>query len=123
MKNSVAILCSAMILVASVILFASRTVKAQSGAVNFLGANSGTTLALNCPTIPATPSICVVGDGVWLWQSATLGWYKPSAGVAATGVTSWNGQTGAVVYSPPVQPLPPVTSVNGKTGAVVLAIQ
>lgn len=32
MKNSIAILCSAMILLASVILFASRTVKAQSGA-------------------------------------------------------------------------------------------
>lgn len=33
------------------------------------------------------------------------------------GVTSWNGQTGDVVYAPPEAP---VQSVNGKTGAVVL---
>lgn len=33
------------------------------------------------------------------------------------GVTSWNGQTGDVVYTPPEVP---VQSVNGKTGAVVL---
>ena len=120
MKN---LLCCAMLLLASILIFVSHGVKAQSGNVIYLGATAGTTLAANCPAIPTAPSICVVGDGVWLWQSATLGWYKPSAGVAATGVTSRNGQTGAVVYSPPVQPLPPVTSVNGKTGAVVLGIQ
>lgn len=33
------------------------------------------------------------------------------------GVTSWNGQTGDVVYTPPEVP---VQSVNGKTGVVVL---
>ena len=33
------------------------------------------------------------------------------------GVTSWNGQTGDVVYTPPEAP---VQSVNGQTGAVVL---
>lgn len=33
------------------------------------------------------------------------------------GVTSWNGQTGDVVYTPPEAP---VQSVNGKVGAVVL---
>lgn len=31
-----------------------------------------------------------------------------------TGVTSWNGQTGDITYTPPV------TSVNGETGAVYL---
>lgn len=35
------------------------------------------------------------------------------------GVTSWNGQTGAVVYTPPAAP---VQSVNGQTGAVSLTI-
>lgn len=33
------------------------------------------------------------------------------------GVTSWNGQTGDVVYTPPAAP---VQSVNGRTGAVVV---
>lgn len=33
------------------------------------------------------------------------------------GVTSWNGQTGDVIYTPPEAP---VQSVNGKVGAVVL---
>ena len=36
-----------------------------------------------------------------------------------TGVQSWNGQTGNVVYEAPV---PPVTSVNGQTGNVQIAI-
>ena len=35
------------------------------------------------------------------------------------GVTSWNGQTGDVVYTPPIAP---VQSVNGQTGDVVLNI-
>lgn len=85
MKN---LLCCAMLLLAGILIFVSHGVKAQSGNVIYLGAMAGTTLAANCPAIPAVPSVCVVGDGVWLWQSATLGWYKPSAGVAITGVTS-----------------------------------
>lgn len=57
---------------------------AQSGSVNFLGSIAGTTNAANCGT-PVTPSLCVVGNGVWIWQSAATGWFLPTPPVPATG--------------------------------------
>ena len=95
--------------------------KAQNGQIVFLGATSGTTLAANCPATPATPSQCVVGDGVWIWQNSTQGWFKAGP-PTASGVVSFNGRTGVVVPIPTDYP-DTVTSVNGKTGAVVLSIQ
>src|ERR1700677_1539554 len=59
-----------------------QRVYAQSGQVIFLGAISGTTAAANCGT-PTTPSLCVVGDGVWIWQSGASSWVKITTGAAA----------------------------------------
>jgi hypothetical protein len=69
-----------------------------------------------CPAVAAsTTQYCFATDGIW--QSVNGGAYAQVGVPVAAGVTSWNGQTGAVTYTPPA---PPVTSVNGKTGAVVL---
>jgi hypothetical protein len=104
-----------------IVAFMAGAIYAQSGAVNFMGSMPGTTKAANCGT-PTSPSICAVGDGIWIWQNATIGWCQPGiscpAPAASSGVTSWNGMTGVVTYTPPAAP---VTSVNGKTGAVSIA--
>lgn len=91
------------------------TVHAQSAvAFTMQGGGPHTT----CAT-PATGSyfLCPATDGIWVSNngSAYFQILPPVSGV--TGVTSWNGQTGAVIYNAPV---PPVLSVNGKTGVVVL---
>ena len=110
-----------------------RVARAQVSPVIFIGASSGTTLAANCPATPATPSLCLVGNGVYAWQNSTTGWF-PLAPATSAGVTSFNGRTGAVVpaandyafsqlsgvATAAQVPAPPVTSVNGKTGVVVL---
>lgn len=73
------------IVLAVLVLYGHDRVKAQSGQVVFLGATAGTTLAANCPTTPATPSVCVVGGGVYAWQTAAQGWFllaPPTAAVA-----------------------------------------
>jgi len=75
------------IMLAALVLYGHDRVKAQTGQIVFLGATTGTTLAANCPAAPTTPSMCVAGDGVWQWQSATTGWYKSAAAVATAGVT------------------------------------
>ena len=72
---------------------------AQTGSVVWFTATAGTTLAGNCPTAPANPSLCLVGDGFWVWQNAASGWYKPLATAPAGGVTSVNGKTGAVTIA------------------------
>jgi hypothetical protein len=66
------------------------------------------------PTVGQTTS-CLVSDGLWI--SVNGGAFTRIDVPVAAGVTSWNGQTGVVVYAPPASP---VVSVNGKTGAVVL---
>jgi hypothetical protein len=103
---------------AALVLYGHDRVRAQTGQIVFLGATAGTTLAANCPATPTTPSICVVGAGVYVWQTAAQGWFLLAPPTATAGVTSWNGLTGAVTYTAPTAP---VTSVNGKTGAVTLA--
>ena len=95
------------------LVYTSRT-KAQSGQVVYFGSVAGTTLT-NCGT-PTQPTLCIVATGVYAWQNSTQGWFLLGP-TGSAGVTSWNGQTGAVTYVPAA---PPVTSVNGKTGAVVL---
>lgn len=93
------------LVLAVISLWGHFNARAQSGQVIFLGATSGTTLAANCPAAPATPSVCVVGDGVWNWQSAATGWFKAAppaaAGVASISVNGGTAQTGAVALTIP----------------------
>jgi len=108
MKSHTAILCSTMLLLASALLYLSvRPVEAQTGNIIFLGATTGTTLAANCPAAPTTPSECVVGDGVWIWESSTTGWFKPTAsltgGVTQITVNGGTAQTGAVALTIPTK--------------------
>lgn len=96
------------------IAFQAGHVYAQSGAVIYLQSTAGTTLAANCGT-PATPSICVVGSGVAIWQNSTDGWFTPQKSTAVAGVTSLsvNGgvaQTGAVALSVPTTALSVTTT-------------
>jgi len=70
---------------------------------------------------------CFANDGLWVSLNGAA--FTQIGVVAVTGVTSFNGRTGAVI---PVTgdytytqiagtpPSAPVTSVNGKTGVVVL---
>lgn len=113
MKNTIVICLIAILLV---VLFFIGTVKAQTGQVVFLGATSGTTLAANCPATPTTPSVCVVGDGMWVWQSSTTGWFKPvPAAAPVAGVQKVNGvapgTTGNVTVS--CADSAPVATVTG----------
>ena len=71
----------------------------------------------SCPAIVANQTIyCYATDGPF-WSKQGAAYVSMLAPPVVAGVTSWNGQTGAVTYTPPP---PPVTSVNNKTGAVVL---
>jgi len=73
----------------------------------------------SCIVTASTTQICFASDGLWLSVNGAA-YAQVQSGAVVTGVTSFNGQTGAIVYSPPA---PAVTSVNGKTGVVVLSIQ
>lgn len=69
-------------------------------------------------TVPPSTTYCFASDG--LWQSVNGAAYTQVGIVAVTGVSSFNGRTGAVV--PVASDYPnAVTSVNGRTGAVVLS--
>ena len=61
--------------------------------------------------------MCLASNGLFVSFNGGA-WTQVSAGAVTTGVTSWNGMTGAVTYTPPTAP---VTSVNGKTGAVIIS--
>jgi len=95
-----------------------RTVKAQvpANAATIVGGGPVSTCAK-----PATGLVflCVGTDDIIASKNGSVPISVFSVPVAV-GVTSWNGQTGNVVYAPPA---PPVNSVNGKTGAVILGIQ
>jgi hypothetical protein len=71
----------------------------------------------NCPA-PATgiTLICFTTDKGMIQSINGAAYVAPTS----AGVTSFNGQTGAITYTPPAAP---VTSVNGKTGAVTLSLQ
>ena len=63
---------------------------------------------------------CFASDGLWVSLNGAA--YTQVGVVAVTGVSSFNGRTGAVLPVPSDYP-DAVTSVNGKTGAVVLTVQ
>lgn len=91
------------------------TVQAQSA--NVYQITGAWDLHTSCkPTVGQTTT-CQASDGFWI--SVNGGAFTRVDVPVAAGVTSWNGQTGVVVYTPPPHP---VASVNGKTGAVVLTI-
>lgn len=62
--------------------------------------------------------LCVASDGVWVSNNGAAYFQVTAPTAPVASVTSWNGLTGAVTYTPPAAP---VTSVNGKTGAVSIA--
>ena len=63
--------------------------------------------------------LCQATDGTWVSNNGGA-YFQILPSTAVAGVTSWNGLTGAVIYTPPTAP---VMSVNGKTGAIVLTVQ
>jgi hypothetical protein len=102
------VLCS--VILSTLVNWQPKKVEAQgTGGAYTEGVATGTTIA-NCPApIPAYTLWCYAGDGS-INRSI-----NGAAFVAYTGgVTSFNGQTGAITYTAPV------VSVNGKTGTVVL---
>jgi hypothetical protein len=62
------------------------TVYAQSGNVNFIGSIAGTTMTANCGA-PTTPSLCIVGDGVWVMQAGSTTWAKIGGGAVSPTLT------------------------------------
>ena len=77
----------------------------------------GSGLHTACTVTATTTTYCFASDG--LWVSTNGGAYSQIGVVAVTGVSSFNGRTGAVMPVPSDYP-DAVTSVNGKTGVVVL---
>ena len=75
------------------------------------------TLANCAPIVAGQTQSCYAVEGIAVSIKGAPYVLVPLS-AAVTGVTSWNGQTGAVTYAPPAAP---VSSVNGKTGAVVLS--
>ena len=101
------------------LLFGASAEMLHTHIVHAQGAGAGTFSGSGPHTSCTTPVagsyfLCVATDGIWISNNGAAYFQvvAPSAGVA-----SWNGQTGAVTYTPPAYP---VTSVNGKTGAVVI---
>lgn len=89
---------------------------AQAATFGWAFVNSAT--LAGCPNTADTTFCKVTGDGMYLSLAAGAAFQKVPVGPqATTGVTSWNGQTGAVTYTPPAAP---VATVNGKTGNVVI---
>jgi hypothetical protein len=81
----------------------------------------------SCTVTASTTQYCFASDGLWVSLNGAV--YTQIGVVAVTGVTSFNGRTGAVLSTTGdytyaqlggTPPSAPVTSVNGKTGAVVL---
>jgi hypothetical protein len=102
-----------------------------TNAVTMWGVGPSSTCA---PSVAGGPAgLCIATDGVFTNAGNGAPWIKfaavpgppgpvgatgaqgPQGPAGAGGVISFNGQTGAVTY------VPPVVSVNGKTGAVVIA--
>jgi len=92
----------------TLVIWACGRVRAQSGNVVFIGATSGTTLSANCPATPTTPSLCVVGGGVYVWQSSTTGWFLPQPASAVSGTL-----TGITICNAAGASCVPATVTNG----------
>jgi hypothetical protein len=96
-------------------LVKERSVKAQS--ISVLQVSGSYASHAACVVVPAQTTACLASDGVWVSLNGAA---FAQVGAGTTGVTSFNGRTGAVV--PVASDYPDaVTSVNGKTGAVVIS--
>jgi hypothetical protein len=89
--------------------------RAQTGAVSVQYPAGDHTL---CVVVPTTTAYCYPNDG--MYQSIKGAAFTQVGIVAVTGVSSFNGRTGAFLPVPSDYPSA-VTSVNGKTGAVILS--
>lgn len=69
------------------------------------------------PNTPPATTFCFTGDGKMTCAVNNAASFSacPGSSGPVSGVTSFNGLTGTVLYTPPV------ISVNGKVGAVVLS--
>lgn len=114
------------IIAVSIVLLGALAMAAQApglwtgSAVNYPVSAAITQSTCSAPAVGVT-NYCTTGVGMFISCNGAA----YIAGVSCTpvvagGVTSWNGQTGAVVYNPPPAP---VQSVNGKVGAVILSLQ
>lgn len=98
-----------------------RNVHAQGTGVPFSIVATGP--LVSCAPIAAnTTQYCFPNEGPAV-SLAGAPWKLVPISTVTAGVTSWNGLTGVVTYTPPAPLPPPVTSVNGKVGAVVLTVQ
>lgn len=90
-------------------------VRAQTTAPWQVGVSSAT--HTSCTVVTGTTQYCFASDGLWVSLNGAAYVQVQTGTPVAAGVTSFNGLTGAVTYTPPV------VSVNGKTGSVILSIQ
>ena len=75
----------------------------------------GTTVA-NCPAVVASVTqTCLVATDEYISRNGAA-WASTSTAPSTIGVTSFNGMTGNISYTPPV------ISVNGKSGNVILGV-
>jgi hypothetical protein len=81
MKNRMLFATFVIVLLCAVAL----ALHAQSGQIIYFGATAGTTKAANCGT-PTVPSLCLAGDGFWIWQNSTQGWFLAAPPSQPTGV-------------------------------------
>ena len=115
------IIIGSLALIAAAALLSHFTARAQTTSAPYQWSVSPSTTIANCMVVPNQTTFCPTGDGhINVSPNGAAFVCAANCGVAANVVTSWNGQTGAVVYTPPP---PPVTSVNNKTGAVILSLQ
>lgn len=72
-----------------------------------------TSTLTNCGT-PTTPSICIVGTGVYVWQNATQGWFL-IAPPAAGGIASITVNGGTPLTGPNVALTIPTKATSSTT--------
>jgi hypothetical protein len=102
------------------VLLVYQKAKAQvSGTTVSFTAVPSTAISTGCPLPTVGYTIyCQASDKYQISANGSPYIVIWPAGTVTAGVTSWNGQTGNVVYTPPIAP---VQSVNGKTGTVVIS--
>lgn len=96
--------------------FLGSMLRSQTPPVNLISGNP-TSTQTNCGT-PATPSICIVGTGVFVWQNSTQGWFlvtpppaTPNLFVSSISVNGGPPQSGAVGITVPSK----ATSITSTT--------